>query len=130
MCDVSESWERRDRGVIGETPVPDVPMVPDVPNVPPLRYVQDVKDNCNSEGELPRFENSRNVEMKQTLYVAVRWGDDSILLAGIMLAGLFIYLVQTHSFEELFLSLEVIAIALRKVTKEASRTAIAQGVDQ
>jgi hypothetical protein len=28
--------------------------------------------------------------MKETLYVAVRWGDDSILLAGIMLAGVFI----------------------------------------
>jgi len=47
-----------------------------------------------------------------------------------MLTGLFIYLVETHSLEELLLSLEVIAIALRKVTKEASRSAIAQGVDQ
>ena len=32
-----------------------------------------------------------------------------------MLAGLSIYLVQTHSFEELFLNLEVVAIALRKI---------------
>jgi hypothetical protein len=32
--------------------------VPDVPIVQPLRYVQNVKDNRNWEGELPRFENS------------------------------------------------------------------------
>lgn len=55
---------------------------------------------------------------------------ESALLAGIVLAGLFVDLVQTHSLEELFLNLEVVDIALGKVTKEASRSTIAQRVDQ
>jgi hypothetical protein len=57
-------------------------------------------------------------------------GDKSALLAGIVLAGLFVYLFQTHPFEEFALNLEVIAIAFRKVTEKASRSAIAQGVNQ
>lgn len=55
---------------------------------------------------------------------------ESALLAGIMFAGLFVDLFQTYSLEELFLNLEVVAIALGKVTKEASRSTIAQRVDQ
>jgi hypothetical protein len=47
-----------------------------------------------------------------------------------MVAGLFVDLVQTHSLEELLLNFEVVGIALRKVTKEASRSAIAQRFDQ
>src|SRR5438874_11566231 len=57
-------------------------------------------------------------------------GDKSALLAGIVLAGLFVYLFQTHPFEEFALILEVIAIAFRKVTGKASRSGIAQGVNQ
>jgi hypothetical protein len=56
-------------------------------------------------------------------------GNELALLAGIMLTGLFKYLVQAHSFEELFLSPEVIALALRKVTEKPSGSAIAQGFD-
>jgi hypothetical protein len=52
------------------------------------------------------------------------------MLAGIVLADLFVYLFQIHPFEEFALNLEVIAIALRKMTMEASRSAIAQRVDQ
>ena len=48
-------------------------------------------------------------------------GNELALLAGVMLTGLFVYLVQTHSLEELFLNLEIVAIAVGKVTKEASR---------
>jgi hypothetical protein len=47
-----------------------------------------------------------------------------------MLAGFFVDLRQTRSFKELFLNLEVIAIAFGKVTEEPSRSAITQGVDQ
>jgi hypothetical protein len=47
-----------------------------------------------------------------------------------MVAGPFVDLVQTHSLEELLLNFEVVGIALRKVTKEASRSAIAQRFDQ
>jgi hypothetical protein len=54
----------------------------------------------------------------------------SSLLAGIVLAGLFVYLFQTHPFEEFALNLEVIAIALGKVTEKASGSALAQGIDQ
>jgi hypothetical protein len=57
-------------------------------------------------------------------------GNELALLAGIMLTGLFKYLVQAHSFEELLLNLQIVAIALGKVTKEPSRSAIAQGFDQ
>ena len=41
-----------------------------------------------------------------------------------MLTGFFVYLVQTHSLEEPLLNLQIVAIALGKVTKEASRSAI------
>jgi hypothetical protein len=57
-------------------------------------------------------------------------GIELALLAGIMLTGLFVYLLRAHSFEELFLNLEIVAIALGEVTKEASCPAITQGFDQ
>ena len=77
-----EEKRERGRGVIRETPVSDVPMVP---TVPPLRSVQGlrlfkvqgskpyggsrfnssrVQRKINQKGELPRFGNSRNVEMR------------------------------------------------------------------
>jgi hypothetical protein len=82
-------------------------------------------------GGLPRFENSRNVEMNSNISAAeLNWLGQSALVAGIMLAGPFVYLFQTHPFEEFALNLEVIAITLGKVTQKAGRSAIAQGVDQ
>ncbi len=82
-------------------------------------------------GELRRFENSRNVEINLNVSAAeLNWRGQSALLAGIVLAGLFVYLFQTHPFEEFALNLEVIAITLGKVTEKAGRSAIAQGVDQ
>ena len=77
------------------------------------------------------FENSQNVKMNSNISAAeLNWRGQSALLAGIVLAGLFVYLFQTHPFEEFALNLEVIAITLGKVTEKAARSAIAQGVDQ
>jgi hypothetical protein len=56
----------------------------------------------NDRRELPRFENSRNVEMKYGFCCLVE--SKSALLAGIMVAGRSVDLVQTHSLEELFLN--------------------------
>ncbi len=54
-----------------------------------------------SERELPRFENSRNVEMKYGFCCLVE--SESALLAGIMSLA-FVALVQTHSLKEFFLN--------------------------
>jgi hypothetical protein len=90
-----------------------------------------VQSKTHTAAELPRFGNSRKVEMNSNISAAeLNWLGQSALLAGIVLAGLFVYLFQTHPFEEFALNLEVIAIALGKVTEKAGRSAIAQGVDQ
>ena len=89
-----------------------------------------VQSKTHAAAELPRFGNSRNVEMNSNISAAeLNWLGQSALLAGIVLAGLFVYLFQTHPFEEFALNLEVIAITLGKVTEKAGRSAIAQGVD-
>ena len=81
--------------------------------------------------EVPRFENSRNVEMSQIIRAA-DWDlrDESNLLTGIMLAGFFVYLVQAHSFERLFLNFQVVSIVSGKMAYELSRAAVAQSVNQ
>ena len=90
-----------------------------------------VQSKTHAVAELPRFGNSRNVEMNSNISAAeLNWRGQSALLVGIVLAGLFVYLFQTHPFEEFALNLEVIAITLGKVTEKAGRSAIAQGVDQ
>jgi hypothetical protein len=90
-------------------------------SAPRVAAVQAFKSSrTDSGGELPRFGNSRNVEMNSNISAAeLNWRGQSALLAGIVLAGLFVYLFQTHPFEEFALNLEVIAITLGKVTEKA-----------
>jgi hypothetical protein len=109
-----------------------------VPAIRSLRLVQNDADRSRSrfkrlivQGQagtstLREFPKRRN-EVRLLLSCLVE--SESALLAGIMIAGLFVDLGQTHSLEELFLNFDVTGIALRKVTKEASRSAIAQRFD-